>query len=1679
MKKQTFYRIISIAMIAATLSSNSVGSLSALALTDTDISEQTAQSLPLENKSSILSENIAFGDSVTMYGSAVGGTGEYTYAYYYKQADAQNWGGFNFSSETQKSFKPTKETTYNICIKAKDSNNTVSAVYFDVEVKNTFQNLSRISTLNAAVGEEVTLYGAADGGSGQYTYSYCYKQEASSGWNSTAFTSDTSFSFSPAKESVYNICIKAKDTFGNVSSKYFDISVKNTLENTSSISAEKISLGEEVIMYGSAAGNIGDCTYAYYYKQASADSWGGFGFGTEIQKSFKPTKETTYNICIKVKDSTGNIAVKYFDVEVKNTLANMSAVNVQKVSFGEKVSVQGSARGGSGEYLYQYLYRKSSATSWSIFEDYTQNTKVDFIAEKPITYDLMVRVKDSNGITADSEIFTVEVESTFANTSTISAESISLGEEVIMYGSATGNIGDCTYAYYFKQADAEKWGGFGFSAETQKSFKPTKETTYNICIKIKDSTGTIAVKYFDVEVKNTLSNTSTVDKNKIALTEKAVMNGSAKGGSGVYLYQYLYRKSSATSWSIFEDYTQNSTVDFIAEIPATYDLMIRAKDSNGITADSEIFTVEVESTFANTSTISAESISLGEEVVMHGSATGNIGDCTYAYYFKQADAEKWGGFSFSAEIQKSFKPTKETTYNICIKVKDSTGTVSVKYFDVEVKNTIVNTSTVSDDMAALGDTVTMNGSATGGKDGYTYQYLYKPSTSSSWVILKNFSEDTSAEFIPADEGVYHLCIKVKDGNGISGESRKFTLKVKNTLVNKSSVSSLNISLGDTVQMRGSASGGSGSYTYAYYYKQDGTTKWGGFGFSEETLKSFKPTKETTYNVCIKVKDRNGTVESKYFNVVVMNTVVNTSRIEKASAICGEDIVMYGSAQGGSGVYSYAYTYKRKGDENFRIIKNYSSDGQAVFNVSEEGEYILRILVKDSNGIMADEEKLFDVTVANNMMNLSYVESAVVARGYDIVMHGRAKGGSGVYSYAYAYKKAGDKDYISCNGKGFCEDEVCSITPVNETVYNIRIKVMDSNGVLAEEKYFDVEVKNTLVNTSSIESTTVSCGEPINMHGSAQGGSGVYSYAFTYKPKNEENFKLIKNYSSENETSFSIKDEGEYIFRITVQDSNGVFADEKLFEVKVENTLVNNSYVDSEAISKGQELVMHGSAQGGSGEYTYKFFYKKPEDEKYSSKLALEDDETTAVIKPNTEATYSILIRVTDSYGKTADKYIDVKVGMPITSVSSVNSYNIKSGGTLTIKCQGQGGSGEYQYKFLYGKCDESGDIALKDMTVISEFSSQNTASVTLDEFGDYKFVSIAKDSNGSQDFKYHIVQVSELANVSKISKTLIERGSSINIYGRSTGGKGTIKYAYQYKLVTETSWKTLKSYSTKTSCIFKPAELGTYEIRVTAKDDLGTTVPKVMTLTVKKPKSEEITDAVLPNILNDSMNDFEKVTAIHDWIVNNIEYDTEHYYDEVPPAWDSTAEGAYDHRKALCGGYARLFNLLAGTAGFETKIIAGTATNASGSTEKHEWNHIKVNDEWYNVDVTWDAPAGSHITYYNLLVPDSVINENHTADKVSENCTAPQPMEYIETAMAKTISNDKGKPVYLCRNDSEIKSVLANPPAKKFQILYKSNETSPEKIRAKIKLYQPKSSSFDVSLCDYAKGYWTINLNIN
>lgn len=116
-------------------------------------------------------------------------------------------------------------------------------------------------------------------------------------------------------------------------------------------------------------------------------------------------------------------------------------------------------------------------------------------------------------------------------------------------------------------------------------------------------------------------------------------------------------------------------------------------------------------------------------------------------------------------------------------------------------------------------------------------------------------------------------------------------------------------------------------------------------------------------------------------------------------------------------------------------------------------------------------------------------------------------------------------------------------------------------------------------------------------------------------------------------------------------------------------------------------------------------------------------------------------------------------------------------------------------------------------------------------------------------------------------------------------------------------------------------------------------------------KEVDLAKGIIKNIIKSGMNDFEKVKAINDYMIQNVSYDMENYKNNTIPASSYTALGALEKKIAVCSGYAKMFRVLAITAGLECTYITGDTPYGY-----HAWNQVKVDGKWYNIDVTWNDP---------------------------------------------------------------------------------------------------------------------------
>ena len=318
---------------------------------------------------------------------------------------------------------------------------------------------------------------------------------------------------------------------------------------------------------------------------------------------------------------------------------------------------------------------------------------------------------------------------------------------------------------------------------------------------------------------------------------------------------------------------QSGIVMAVSEGSAT----ITAASSNGkkATCTVKVNKEIVIDDLTNTSTLSSESITLGSSVTVKCSATGGSGSYQYGVYYKKASSTSYStAQSYKSNATVTIKPGAAVKYDICVKVKDSKGTIEKLYFTLTVSKTgtkLTNTSTLSSESITLGDSVTVKCSGTGGSGSLLYGVYYKKASSETYSTAQSYKSNATVKITPSAAVKYDICVKVKDSKGTI-EKKYFTLTVSKTsgeLKNTSKLSASSISLGDSVTLRGSATGGSGGYTYAYYSRQSGTDSWTTLSaFSSKTSCTFTPGTNATYDICIKVKDSKGTIAKKYFTLKV-------------------------------------------------------------------------------------------------------------------------------------------------------------------------------------------------------------------------------------------------------------------------------------------------------------------------------------------------------------------------------------------------------------------------------------------------------------------------------------------------------------------------------------------------------------------------------------------------------------------------------------------------------------------------------------------------------------------------------------------------------------------------------------------------------------------------------------------
>lgn len=401
--------------------------------------------------------------------------------------------------------------TYNITVSVSDLDTTMTQTLSNFKVTEftiTTPELSVTAPTVTSQGVRIKIKAEASGTEGPFTYTYQAAREIVQDNGEVTYkyitiaknTTAAVVRYSPLVAGKYQLIVQATDASGATAEFTQPLEVAPRLVNTSSVAADIIVTGNEVTVNAASTGGVGTCQYAVYYKKTTSGSYlKARGYSTDPTVTFKPSSTATYDILVKARDEMGTVVEKALTVKINPTLRNRSTISAEEIIQGESVTVQGVGFGGTEGYQYTVLYKKSTSEKYAVLRGYSDNPEIVFTPASPVSYDLKVKVRDSSGKTV-AKNFTVKVSpAPLVNTSTLSSDTIKVGDIITVNASCTGGTGTKLYAVSYRKAKSETW-------HTAQSFKKNNVielplasvTSYEVLVKVKDSSGTVSEKLLTI-----------------------------------------------------------------------------------------------------------------------------------------------------------------------------------------------------------------------------------------------------------------------------------------------------------------------------------------------------------------------------------------------------------------------------------------------------------------------------------------------------------------------------------------------------------------------------------------------------------------------------------------------------------------------------------------------------------------------------------------------------------------------------------------------------------------------------------------------------------------------------------------------------------------------------------------------------------------------------------------------------------------------------------------------------------------------------------------------------------------------------------------------------------------------------------------------------------------------------
>lgn len=801
--------------------------------------------------------------------------------------------------------------------------------------------------------------------------------------------------------------VPVKVTNPPVITNFKDTKVKLPAETAVVYAQDKVEL--EVMLEDSKG--VGDLTCVFFYKQGTKPTQIGvpvtvLATGTnrsaKATANFVPLTAGSYTLMVEVTDTQGTKVTKTMTSYKVLPLGASKAVKLSKTTGllqGDTIKLTASASGGKTPYTYDFYVTGPNGIETPIVTTNNKLANTSYKLETVGTYQFSVEITDLNGVVLATTAQTVSQPVAVTNPPKLKPLTVVKDQTVgthkltpVAYENDTltitaalnGTTGvvPITYVFEAKQGSAvvDKQqqtddGVFEFDKTKSGSYTFTVTATDNL-----DSKATVKISSYKVLPDVTTKSIKASKTTDLIVGDAIKLTAAGSGGKTPYTYAfYYYRDGGITKVALPGSDPKSKTATFAMPDKGNYKFHVIVTDANGVECTNyDNLDVSTTATVGNppviesliASKLKGSPVYPNDDVVLTAKVKMGTGlqNPNYNFYYTMGSSRIDLPFTISADPYTAvgtFTPTQAGTYNLCVDVFDGTTTVTQKISSYKVLPG-VEVKTFKADKASgvnIGTTVKLTATGTGGKSPYMYEFSYYGQGdvigTTPPKIIKGYSTNATANFIPDEAGFYTLKVNVKDATGKPCETAGIIQDFQ--VVDNPAIKIFKPSLASgqyvakSIDLTAEIDGGTGDYTYAFAYQLNGGTSVpipaGTVGATP--LKTNKATLELpsagTYTFTVTVTDINGNTSApmkieKY--VVYAEPVVKSVIVSKAEIIVGGSVTVKATAEGGKKALKYKFVFTEAGGTEF--VRDYSTTSSYYFKPTAAGTYTVKVYVQDAN-----------------------------------------------------------------------------------------------------------------------------------------------------------------------------------------------------------------------------------------------------------------------------------------------------------------------------------------------------------------------------------------------------------------------------------------------------------------------------------------------------------------------------------------------------------------------------------------------------------------------------------------------------------------------------------------------------------------------------------------------------------